>query len=307
MSAPKSNIVKKGGKKKTGLGARKVKNINFDELEKDAKQQEKIKIAKEEKPTEEDLSSYYEKLSVDEKKSESKLKGMSENKKLQAERLGMAFGKSKEVGHSMSMKTIEQTKPTSNNRKYNNGNSDSDSEDHFYDALSSSRSRDRIIEGDWLYIGGKPKSTTNKKTEECTIEPIRMSHQAQSNIFMKNEPQASSKTTAHRSDKSSKSDNLQGIDRNSKSVSSAQLFPSNNSYQDEARLRNVEGRSGISSDDFYGRTSNNQSQSSISNMRNHVPDMYDVKEGVRQGVRSVAGKLSHYVGKLQEAIEERRY
>ena len=31
------------------LGARKVKNINFDELEKDAKQQEKIKIAKEEK------------------------------------------------------------------------------------------------------------------------------------------------------------------------------------------------------------------------------------------------------------------
>ena len=76
-------------------------------------------------------------------------------------------------------------------------------------------------------------------------------------------------------------------------------------FETQARLRNVEGRSGISSDDFYGRTSNNQSQSSISNMRNHVPDMYDVKEGVRQGVRSVAGKLSHYVGKVQEAIEGR--
>jgi len=303
MNTPKSNIVKKGGKKKAGLGARKVKNINFEELEKDAKEQEKTKVLKEEKPTEEDLSSYYEKLSIDEKKSESKLKGMSESKKLQAERLGMAFGKSKEVGHSMSMKTIEQTSPVSSNK--NKYDSDSDS-DHFYDALSSSRSRDKIIEGDWLYIGGKSKPA-NKKTEELTIEPIRMTHQAQSNIFMKNEP-AASKSSAHRSSKSSDNksgDTLQGIDKNSKSISSAQLFPSNNSFQDEARLRNVEGKSGISSDDFYGRVStSNNSQSAL---RNHVPDLYDVKEGVRQGVRSVAGKLSHYVGKLQDAIEERRY
>jgi len=303
MNTPKSNIVKKGGKKKAGLGARKVKNINFEELEKDAKEQEKTKVLKEEKPTEEDLSSYYEKLSIDEKKSESKLKGMSESKKLQAERLGMAFGKSKEVGHSMSMKTIEQTSPVSSNK--NKYDSDSDS-DHFYDALSSSRSRDKIIEGDWLYIGGKSKSA-NKKTEELTIEPIRMTHQAQSNIFMKNEP-AASKSSANRSSKSSDNrsgDTLQGIDKNSKSISSAQLFPSNNSFQDEARLRNVEGKSGISSDDFYGRVStSNNSQSAL---RNHVPDLYDVKEGVRQGVRSVAGKLSHYVGKLQDAIEERRY
>ena len=36
-------------------------------------------------------------------------------------------------------------------------------------------------------------------------------------------------------------------------------------------------------------------------MRNHVPDMYDVKEGVK----SVARKLSHYAGKLQEALEVR--
>ena len=54
----------------------------------------------------------------------------------------------------------------------------------------SSRSRDKIIEGDWLYIGGNSKPA-NKKTEELTIEPIRMTHQAQSNIFMKNEPAAS--------------------------------------------------------------------------------------------------------------------
>jgi len=303
MNTAKSNIVKKGGKKKAGLGARKVKNINFEELEKDAKEQEKTKVLKEEKPTEEDLSSYYEKLSVDEKKSESKLKGMSDSKKLQAERLGMAFGKSKEVGHSMSMKTIEQTSPvTSNKNKYD---SDSDS-DHFYDALSSSRSRDRIIEGDWLYIGGKSKPA-NKKEEELTIEPIRMSHQAQSNIFMKDHESAASNSSAQRSTKSSDNksgDKLQGIDKNSKSISSAQLFPSNNSFQDEARLRNVEGKSGISSDDFYGRASTQPSQSAL---RNHVPDLYEVKEGVRQGVRSVAGKLSHYVGKLQDAIEERRY
>ena len=35
----------------------------------------------------------------------------------------------------------------------------------------------------------------------------------------------------------------------------------------------------------------------------HVPDMYEIREGVKEGVRSMAGKMSSIVGSITDAIE----
>lgn len=311
----KSTIAKKSGKAKKGLGAKKVAKIDFESLEKDAIEEAEMEKKSAASSTSETSSSSspqsiefaYQNLSIQEKKNESKLHEMSEKKQIQAQRLGMGFGKAKptEVGHSLDMVTIKQNTPSSYNQRHRY---DDDDGDTFYNARSTftgSKYDSIKDEGDWIVIpDNKNKSSSSNRSGGArsydTIEPIVQSHQAESNLFGKSIGKKPSKSQTQ----SSRSSQMENVSRNSKFVSSDQLFPSQQQHhQQQMNQGRMEGRSGISSDDFYGRPAQNHGN----NFQQHVPDMYDVKEGVRQGVRSMAGKLSSVVGAISEAIEERRY
>lgn len=60
-------------------------------------------------------------------------------------------------------------------------------------------------------------------------------------------------------------------------------------------MRNLEGRTAISSEDFYEGDTRKQPQSAAS----HLPDMGNIKEGVR----SVAGRLSSMASGIASTIQ----
>lgn len=62
----------------------------------------------------------------------------------------------------------------------------------------------------------------------------------------------------------------------------------------EERFRKFDGRSGISSEDYYSGSS------SRSNQRGQIDG---IKDGVREGVRSVAGKLSNIASDLASTLQ----
>ena len=68
-------------------------------------------------------------------------------------------------------------------------------------------------------------------------------------------------------------------------------------HQHEERLRTLGNQASISSDQFFGRSSDSHQGS------RHMPDVSDIKDGVREGVRSVAGKLSSMASGLANTIQ----
>jgi len=371
--APKSTIAKKGGKgARKGLGATKVSKIDFDMLEKNAeesdKQQKEEQAASMEnfgavkhenrpstkgekqksQPSSESIRLAYEDLSIKEKQNETKLNRMTDKKKLQAERLGMGFGNTRGIGHSLDMQTIEQENP---HRKQPRKGKYKHKGEIFYDACSSPSSEEDVVEG-WALISPESRyknrrqhssSSSRKKSSlsskaaplsYSTIEPITQSHKADTSLFRSIEsvkepnPDKSSGGSGGvaRNSRSSKpngqlSSNQQQQSHNSfdgcKGISSDQMFASSTRHQQQNQqsYRRVEGRSGISSDDFYGRSTSKPSAlygGSRGGMvprgvTQHVPDMYEIREGVKEGVRSMAGKMSSIVGSITDAIEERRF
>ena len=68
-------------------------------------------------------------------------------------------------------------------------------------------------------------------------------------------------------------------------------------YELKQSLQRFEGSSSISSADLFG---NGQPRS---NMRSEGPDLAEIKEGVRQGVTKVAGKLSNLANGVITSIQ----
>uniref|UniRef100_T1KHG9 Uncharacterized protein n=1 Tax=Tetranychus urticae TaxID=32264 RepID=T1KHG9_TETUR len=65
------------------------------------------------------------------------------------------------------------------------------------------------------------------------------------------------------------------------------------SFEQRTTLSKFEGSNAISSDDYFGRSNNKtRSGSYTSGLSNVTANLYDVKEGVRDGVSRVAGRLS---------------
>ncbi|KAF5929584.1 hypothetical protein HPG69_006306 [Diceros bicornis minor] len=133
----KPNQTKKGlGAKKGSLGAQKLSNACFNEIEKQAQAVDKMKeqedLLAKAAPKEESIVSSlrlaYKDLEIQMKKDE-KI-NMSGKKKIESERLGMGFGSSRSgISHSVTsdMQTIEQEIPVlaKPRKKYNDDNDDS--------------------------------------------------------------------------------------------------------------------------------------------------------------------------------------
>uniref|UniRef100_H2YB68 Uncharacterized protein n=1 Tax=Ciona savignyi TaxID=51511 RepID=H2YB68_CIOSA len=74
------------------------------------------------------------------------------------------------------------------------------------------------------------------------------------------------------------------------------LFGNQSEPTSGERLRKFDGATSISSEDYYGNSKPQQ---------NHVPDVSDIKDGVKEGVRSVAGKLSNFASGIASSIQDR--
>ncbi|XP_064629606.1 ADP-ribosylation factor GTPase-activating protein 2-like isoform X2 [Lineus longissimus] len=87
---------------------------------------------------------------------------------------------------------------------------------------------------------------------------------------------------------------------NAKSISSDQFHGnSTSSFEHKQKLSQFDGHSSISSDDYYG----DGRRSSKTDYYNTGPDLQDIKDGVRQGVTKVAGKLSNIANGVMSSLQ----
>ncbi|XP_048463461.1 ADP-ribosylation factor GTPase-activating protein 3-like isoform X2 [Rhincodon typus] len=290
------------GAKKAGLGAQKVTSHSFIEIDKQAqaadrmKEQEdlnKKKIEKEESIVS-SLRLAYQDLEIQRKKEDEKLNRLEGKKKEQAERLGMGFSSRAGVSHSVlsDMQTIEQETPTiakSSRRKY-----DEDEELTF--TTTHSRYFDDPLDMGGTYSKWDDNSDSFWKTESNSREKDIFT----SKISLNDRP-ARRKPEL---DYVVVSEDAQKKFGNVKAISSDMYFGKQDSaeYEAKTRLERFAGSSSISSSDlFEGEKKQASANVSLTNVLPSAPDMAQFK----QGVRSVAGKLSVLANGVMNSIQDR--
>ncbi|XP_069102484.1 ADP-ribosylation factor GTPase-activating protein 2-like isoform X5 [Argopecten irradians] len=330
QAEPRKSII--GAKKpagarkgKKGMGAQRVK-ANFNEIESRAQQldQERETLAanqamaeartKEEQ--EKQMASMrlaYKDMSLQRKKEEDKLKATDPKKAAQYERLGMGFVGNKEFSHSAisDMQTFEQSQPN----KTNNSNGadryerkSARSKNFFDDELDSMGFSSSASKYDSPF--GEEKDSfsswgSSNKSGSWDIDRFESKQQSFSESLSSSRdddrPSRSRKAYDYNTTTGT-SDEAQKKFAGAKSISSDQFF--GNKEMDFAMKQNMsrfEGSSSISSADFYGDSSSKRSQ----NYGNAGPDLQDIKDGVRQGVTKVAGKLSTLANGVMNSLQEK--
>ncbi|XP_064316804.1 ADP-ribosylation factor GTPase-activating protein 3 isoform X1 [Phalacrocorax carbo] len=299
----KPNQAKKGlGAKKGGLGAQKVSSQSFNEIEKQAqavdkmKEQEDLhnsKKTEKEEPLVSSLRLAYRDLDI--KAKEEKL-NLSGKKKNELERLGMGFGSNRSgISHSVTsdMQTIEQETPAAAKpKKYT---------DDVDDSYFSSSSR--------YYDSSDLRSSTFSKWDDNTDSFWKKENNSRDVDVM-----LSSKSTGF-SDRpmsrrkpeyepSLNTDEAQKKFGNVKAISSDMYFGRQDhaDYEARARLERLSGSSSISSADLF-EDQKKQPPGSY-NITNVLPSAPDIAQ-FKQGVKSVAGKLSVLANGVMTSIQDR--
>ncbi|XP_051886253.1 ADP-ribosylation factor GTPase-activating protein 2 isoform X2 [Pristis pectinata] len=293
ITKKKSSATKKMlGAKKAGLGAQKVTSHSFNEIDKQAqaadrmKEQEDLNNRKKLEMEESVVSSLrlaYQDLEIQRKKEEEKMKRMEGKKKEQAERLGMGLGSRAGVSHSVlsDMHTIEQETPTiakSSRRKY-----DDDEEP----AFTTSRSR---YFDDPLDMGGPFSKWDDNSDSFWKTESSSREKETFTSKMSLNDGPARRKPEL---DYGVVSEEAQKKFGNVKAISSDMYFGKQDpaEYETKTRLDRFAGSSSISSADLF---EGEKKQTA-------APDMAQFK----QGVRSVAGKLSVLANGVMTSIQDR--
>ncbi|XP_065489156.1 ADP-ribosylation factor GTPase-activating protein 3 isoform X2 [Caloenas nicobarica] len=300
----KPNQAKKGlGAKKSGLGAQKVSSQSFNEIEKQAqavdkmKEQEDLHSSKKtekEEPLISSLRLAYRDLDI--KTKEEKL-NLSGKKKSELERLGMGLGSNRSgVSHSVisDMQTIEQETPTiaKPKKKYTDDAEDS----HF-----SSGSR--------YYDSSDLRSSTFSKWDDNTDSFWKKeSNSRDVDVMLTSKSTGfSDRPTSRRKpeyEPSLNTDEAQKKFGNVKAISSDMYFGRQDhaDYEARARLERLSGSSSISSADLFDDQKKQPTGSyNITNVLPSAPDIAQFK----QGVKSVAGKLSVLANGVMTSIQDR--
>ncbi|XP_045410698.1 ADP-ribosylation factor GTPase-activating protein 3 [Lemur catta] len=298
----KPNQVKKGlGAKKGSLGAQKLANTSFNEIEKQAQAVDKMKeqedLLARAAPKEESMVSSlrlaYKDLEIQMKKDEKM--NISGKNKVESERLGMGFGHGRSaISHSVTsdMQTIEQESPimAKPRKKYTDDNDDSyftSSSRYFDEPLelrgSSFSSWDDSSDSYW-------KKETSKDTE-TVLKTTGYSDRPTARRKPDHEPVENT-------------DEAQKKFGNVKAISSDMYFgrQAQADYETRARLERLSASSSISSADLFDEQRKQPAGNySLSNVLPNAPDMAQFK----QGVRSVAGKLSVFANGVMTSIQDR--
>ncbi|KAM9311468.1 ADP-ribosylation factor GTPase-activating protein 3-like [Gastrophryne carolinensis] len=311
----KPGPAKKGlGAKKAGLGAQKVSSKNFSEIEKHAqaadklKEQETVKTSqKVEEPIVSSLRLAYKDLEIQQQKEEAKLKNLPAKKKAEAERLGMGFGNRSGISHSVlsEMQTIEQEAPRHAKPKKIYQEEEPD------DFFGSSRSR---------YWDERPEPVGSSSLNWEDQSDNYWKKDSSSDDFWKKESSSndfekipSSKSTSSYDDRPAtrrkhdlepapNTDDAQKKFGNAKAISSDMYFgkQDNADYETRARLERLSGNASISSADLFDEQKKQPGANySLSNVLPSAPDMANF----RQGVRSVAGRLSVLANGVMTTIQ----
>ncbi|GFO40215.1 ADP-ribosylation factor GTPase-activating protein 2 [Plakobranchus ocellatus] len=316
-------------KKGRGLGAQRVKK-NFNEIESRAQQIDKereeleknlaIEQAKTKEDQEKQMASMrlaYKDMSLQRKKQEEKLMKNDPKKAEQFERLGMGFAGNRGISHSAlsDMQTISQETP---NNRGSSGRRDYDkfgekprsaTRDFFDDefdfvssgggwsssSLRNDDSRNDDFGGGW---GNKNKSggwdIDRFEDKQSSTDTFSQKSYDRSSRSRKN--QVDSNISSDSSDKAQKKFG------NAKAISSDQFFGSNEpDFETKQNLSRLEGQTSISSEDFFGGGSGGSRTRSSYN--NATPDLQDIKDGVRQGVTKVAGKISSLANGVMSSLQ----
>ncbi|XP_075409648.1 ADP-ribosylation factor GTPase-activating protein 3 isoform X2 [Tenrec ecaudatus] len=289
---------KKGlGAKKGSLGAQKLANKSFNEIEKQAQAVDKLKKEQEDllaraAPKEElsmsSLRLAYKDLDIEMKK-DAKVDS-SGKRKVESERLGMGFGSCRSgISHSVTsdLQTIEQETPVlaKPRKKYSE-----DHEDRYF--MASPRYFDEAAE-----LRSWEDGADSFWKQEATKDTDSILKTAGS----------SDRPTARRKPDHEPAESTEEAQRkfgNAKAISSDMYFgrQAQADYETRARLERLSASSSISSADLFDeqrkQTAGNYNLSSVLPA---APDMAQFK----QGVRSVAGKLSVFANGVMTSIQDR--
>ncbi|KAF4023029.1 hypothetical protein G4228_014922 [Cervus hanglu yarkandensis] len=296
----KPNQAKRGlGAKKGSLGAQKLSNTCFNEIEKQAQAVDKMNAQEDllsrAAPKEESIVSSlrlaYKDLEIQMKKDEKM--NMSGKKKAESERLGMGFGNSRSgISHSVTsdMQTIEQETPVTAKPRKKYGD---DSDDSYF--TSSSRFFDEPMElrsSSFSSWDDSSDSYWKKETIKDT-DPIP-----------KNTGYTDRPTTRRKPDyePAENTDEAQKKFGNVKAISSDMYFgrQAKADYEARARLERLSASSSISSADLFDEQRKQTAGSyNLTSVLPTAPDMAQFK----QGVRSVAGKLSVFANGVMTSIQ----
>ncbi|XP_064022739.1 ADP-ribosylation factor GTPase-activating protein 3 isoform X2 [Pogoniulus pusillus] len=300
----KPSQAKKGlGAKKGGLGAQKVSIQSFNEIEKQAqavdkmKEQEDLrssKITEKEEPLISSLRLSYRDLDI--KTKEEKL-NLSGKKKSELERLGIGFGSRRSgISHSVTsdMQTIEQEAPAIAKLKKSHPD---DAEDSYFS--SSSR----------YYDSSDLRSSTFSKWDDNSDSFWKKENNSRDvDIMLTSKSTGFSDRPASRRkpeyESSLITDEAQKKFGNVKAISSDMYFGKQDhaDYEARARLERLSGSSSISSADLFEDQKKQPTGSyNITNVLPAAPDIAQFK----QGVKSVAGKLSVLANGVMTSIQDR--
>ncbi|XP_064489586.1 ADP-ribosylation factor GTPase-activating protein 2-like isoform X2 [Ornithodoros turicata] len=260
-----------------GLGAQRVQT-NFQEIEREAQKADEIRAtAVTQVPVttpEEDarrLASVrlaYKDLSIQQ---DAKLKQVDPRKAQQLERLGMGFSGSRgAVSHSalQDMKTITQDTPSNSNSTVEVG-------------------------GIGFFSSGPPKYGDSPfEDSKGSWDTLISSPTKDPDISGRNRHVAPSGGT----------DEAQKKFGNAKAISSQQFFEGSRDTDFERRLQlsRFEGSSAISSADYFGDGVSTQHHDVSSG-----PNLYEIREGVREGVTKVASRLSSIANGVVSSLQRK--
>lgn len=334
----KSNIVvKKAPAKKKGLGAQKVKT-DFKEIERQIAEQERnkeleaIQIAKNKEEEaanmEKQMASMklaYNKVEKQRVNEEAKLAN-DPKKKEQLERLGMAVGsRSTGISHSAlgDMQIIQQEGDSSRYTPSSQPSSAYDRRDFFdnFDGFTSKSPSNgngmgRYRDEDDMFKGFGSSSSKSSKSDWVVVDndkfiddTVISTSKSQSSEFMKSSSSSSSSRndTKYNAPSSAasygNSDDASKRFANAKSISSAQYFGNDRSEAQthQETMSKFSNSQSISSDDYFGRGNSNGSN----NNSNVGPDMYAMKQDLKEGVTKVAGRLSNIASNVMSSLQDR--
>lgn len=310
INSRKPTAAKKGMGGKKGLGAQRV-SANFADIEKEAEKLDRLREEAEcEKaiilPPEEQEKQIasvrlaYKDLSIEQKKTEEKMRQVNPQKAEQLERLGMGFGgrNVSHVAHSAAseMKIISQDSPSSQKSR------DIDLDDDF-EFLSFTSGPPKY--GDSPFMSRSSSDRLNEVTAKGSWVNEKLDKKSPIDLYS----MSSNKDTSGRARKSASTSNIVQTDEaqkkfgNAKGISSDQFFGSSkdSEYERKANLTRFEGSSSISSEDYFG----GNSQRSASASSYAAPNLYDIKEGVKDGVTKVAGRLSNLANGVMNSLQDR--
>ncbi|XP_041254772.1 ADP-ribosylation factor GTPase-activating protein 3 isoform X2 [Onychostruthus taczanowskii] len=299
----KPNQAKKGlGSKRGGLGAQKVSSQSFNEIEKKAQAVDKMKEqdlhsckkTEKEEPLVSSLRLAYRDLDI---KAKEETLNLSGKKKTELERLGMGLGSNRSgVSHSVAseMQTIEQETPTiaKPKKKYMD-----DVEDSYFS--SSSR---------YFDSSDLRSSTFSKWDDNSDAFWKKENNNKDIDILLTSKSTGFSDRPASRRkpeyEPSANTDEAQKKFGNVKAISSDMYFGRQDQadYEARARLERLSGSTSISSADlFEDQRKQSTGSYNITNVLSSAPDIAQFK----QGVKSVAGKLSVLANGVMTSIQDR--